>query len=91
MDRIFDKNAPSRRNLLLGAGAGLAGLAAAACSRKPEPAPAPEGITATTIRDAEALTGITYTDAERAQMVADLEARLGALQQLREKMSPLPR
>ena len=88
MARIFDTNAPSRRSLLLGAGAGLTGLAAAACSRKPEPAPVPEGISATTIRDAEALTGITYTDAERAQMVADLEARLGALKELRDVNKP---
>ena len=88
MDQTFSPNATSRRNILLGAGAGLAGLAAVACSRKPEPAPVPEGITATKIQDAEALTGITYTDAERAQMVGDLEARLGALKQLREVDKP---
>lgn len=88
MDQTFSPNATSRRNLLLGAGAGLAGLAAAACSRTPETAALPEGISATTIRDAETLTGITYTDAERAQMVADLEARLDALKQLREVDKP---
>ena len=88
MDETFSPNATSRRTLLLGAGAGLAGLAAAACSRTQEPAALPEGISATTIRDAETLTGITYTDAERAQMVADLEARLDALKQLREVDKP---
>ena len=78
----------SRRDILKGAGVSLAGLAVAACSGDKSPRATADGISTTTIRDAEELAGISYTDAEREQMVSDLEARLDILKQLRSVEKP---
>jgi Asp-tRNA(Asn)/Glu-tRNA(Gln) amidotransferase A subunit family amidase len=78
----------SRRDILRGAGVSLAGLAVAACSGEKAPPATADGISTRTIHDAEELAGISYTDAEREQMVSDLEARLDILKQLRSVEKP---
>ena len=89
--KMTEANIPhntSRRDILRGAGVSLAGLAVAACSGEQVPPATADGISTKTIHDAEELAGISYTDAERAQMVSDLEARLDILKQLRSVEKP---
>lgn len=80
----------SRRDLLRGAA--LTGVVAGAgalkaCSESPDDGgahgPADEGITTRTVAEAEKLQGLSFTPAERAMMLEDLEGRLEEIAALR--------
>ena len=86
----------SRRAMLAAVSTGLAGLAAA-CSpaaaplAAPESSPAPAGPTppsTATLAEAERLLGVSYTEAEREQMLADVTGRLAQLEALRAIEKP---
>lgn len=76
----------TRRDLLKIGAAGLAGLSAAGRVSAQEV----EGglVTPSRIAEAEKLAGVSYTGAEREQMVATLEDQLSAIQQLRAFEKP---
>ncbi len=72
----------TRRNLLRNGAAGITGLAALA-GRASAHEKAMDGVSRGTIANAEQLAGVSYTDAERDQMVSAIEDQLSAIQQLR--------
>ena len=82
----------NRRDLLRGAAAAslAGGLAACMDQKTPigEEAPLSDNITTRTIAEAEKLQGISFTEAERAQMLEDLEAKLEAFAALRAAEMP---
>ncbi|MEE2877556.1 MAG: amidase [Pseudomonadota bacterium] len=76
----------TRRDLLRIGAAGLAGLAAAGRAGAQE-ADAMT-VSKSRIAEAEKLAGVTYTEAEREQMIPTLEDQLSAIQQLRAIEKP---
>ena len=77
----------TRRNLLRSGAAGITGLAALA-GRAGAQEKTMDGVSPATIANAEQLAGVSYTDAERAQMVSAIEDQLSAIQQLRAVDKP---
>lgn len=83
MSDTFSPFAATRRGALgLLAAAGAGGIAAAA--RAQEPAP----VTAETLSGAERIAGVSYTDAEREQMLAGLETWISRAEALRAMEKP---
>lgn len=77
----------TRRNLLRAGAVGVTGLAALA-GRAAAQEETTDGLTRSAIANAEKLAGVTYTDAERDQMVSAIEDQLSAIQQLRAFEKP---
>lgn len=84
--QLLDPRTTRRGVLALMAGAS-AGGALAACSPPPTPV-RPEGLSAQTLACAETLSGVTYTPAERDQMLTGLEAWQARAERLRALEKP---
>ncbi|MGB3627465.1 MAG: amidase [Henriciella sp.] len=77
----------TRRNLLKTGAAGLGGLAALAGRAGAQEAELGK-VTKTGLIEAEKIAGVTFTDAERDQMLPTIEEQLNAIQQLRAFEKP---
>ena len=81
----------SRRKMMAATATGLVGLAAAtakAQDAETPAAPTPAEPTTDTIAEAERLAGVSFTDAEREQMLGEVNGRLAQLEALRAVDKP---
>lgn len=77
----------TRRNLLKSGAAGIGGLAALSGRATAQEADTGK-LTRAGLAEAERIAGVTYTDAERDQMLPTIEEQLSAIQQLRAFEKP---
>ena len=83
-----EKSGLSRRAMMTATAGTLAGLAAATARAQESEAVAPTGPTTASIAEAERLAGVSFTEAEREQMLTDVAGRLAQLEALRAVEKP---